>query len=284
MGRNDAYRRTLVTPTISVVIPTHKRCEYLRIALKSVCEQSVQPSEIFVIDDAGDDATRSLVCEMSREVSGDLIYHTKKPDDYGGASSVNYGATLSRGEVLAFLDDDDRWAPNYLRDALERLSRVDGAVYTAMMVDRGDSIHPYKCLPQNLNSQNIWKHIALYNPGAQMSNLVIYRKVFIDLGKVDVSMYPASYDKDLFIRLLDAGYSYDVQKLPNVIYRRHGGNESKPSLDFASGLEIFYEKYHLRKASKVFTARTKLRVQYFKMRVSQHKWKNIIAHVVKYFL
>ena len=213
-----------------------------------------------------------------------IKYLRKIPDKFGGASSLNFGALNSSGKLIAFLDDDDRWEPEYLQKAVETFRSNDGAVYGAMMIERGKELKPWKMLLEGLNSSTIWEKFAVYNPGAQMSNLVMRKEVFEELGGIDVSMYPASYDKDLLIRLLDAGYSYSVHSDRNVIYCHHGENESKPSRNFARGLKYFYKKHNVKNRRLILRFRTYMRIYYYYFIDSESRLSRQIASVIRHFM
>jgi glycosyltransferase involved in cell wall biosynthesis len=100
---------------VSVVIPLHNGRATIRRTLESVIRQSGPPVEILVVDDgSGDDG--AAVCAGFPDVK--LIRQAGR----GVASARNTGLRAARGEWLAFLDQDDEWPANRLRDDLRLLS------------------------------------------------------------------------------------------------------------------------------------------------------------------
>lgn len=91
---------------ISVVIPAHNVAAYLREALTSVSQQTLQPNEIIVIDDGSTDETAHVV----QQAGATYRYQTQM----GAAAARNHGVALAQGDYLAFLDADDLWEPDKL--------------------------------------------------------------------------------------------------------------------------------------------------------------------------
>ncbi|MCD0473687.1 glycosyltransferase [Flavobacterium sp. EDS] len=93
----------MMTPLVTVIIPTYNRKEYLETAIQSVVDQSYKNIEIIVIDDGSTDNYAVSICDKF----SNCTYFYK---ENGGLSSArNYGINLSEGEFIAFLDDDDFW-------------------------------------------------------------------------------------------------------------------------------------------------------------------------------
>lgn len=103
------------TPAVSVVIPTHNRPELLAEAIGSLLQQTRPDWEAIIVDDA---STPPAVPPHDTRIR--VVRHDKGK---GGAACKNTGSTLARAPVLAFLDDDDLYAPNYLERALGVLDR-----------------------------------------------------------------------------------------------------------------------------------------------------------------
>ena len=94
---------------ISVVIPSYNRYEVLKRALASVYAQTHTPFEVIVIDDGSTDSTSKI-----QEDFPDVKYFYK---DNGGVSSArNFGVKCSSFEWVAFLDSDDEWDENKLKE------------------------------------------------------------------------------------------------------------------------------------------------------------------------
>lgn len=102
-------------PAISVVLPTHNRPELLGEAVGSLLQQTWTDWEAIIVDDA---STPPVVAPDDMRIR--VVRHSSGK---GGAAGKNTGATHARAPVIAFLDDDDLYAPNYLERALGVLAR-----------------------------------------------------------------------------------------------------------------------------------------------------------------
>jgi len=94
----------------SVIIPTHKRFEKLQRAVQSVVSQSYSNKQIIVVSDCYDEDT-AKICSMLDGKEDVLIM---KKNAKGPSESRNIGIEHARGDVIMFLDDDDRYEIDYL--------------------------------------------------------------------------------------------------------------------------------------------------------------------------
>ena len=101
-------------PRISVVIPAYNRAHLVGEAIQSVLDQDFPPHEIVVVDDGSTDDTAAVAARYPVRVISQ--------DNQGIGGARNRGITESSGELLAFLDSDDRWMPNRLSAQMRRLA------------------------------------------------------------------------------------------------------------------------------------------------------------------
>lgn len=97
-------------PRLSVIIPTFNRSELLLLALASVVAQTVRPHEIIVVDDGSTDATQDVLADFARQ-HADIELRVLRQENRGPSAARNAGVMAARGELIAFLDDDDIWLP-----------------------------------------------------------------------------------------------------------------------------------------------------------------------------
>jgi glycosyltransferase involved in cell wall biosynthesis len=110
----------MVAPRVSVVIPTYNRRMLLERALASVLAQTRRDFEIIVVDDGSTDDTKAMV-----QAHAGARYFFQA--NAGPAKARNTGIRAARGDLIAFLDSDDVWLPNFLEvqtDVLERHRQV----------------------------------------------------------------------------------------------------------------------------------------------------------------
>jgi glycosyltransferase involved in cell wall biosynthesis len=97
-------------PLVSVVTPTHNRAQFLRRAMASLQAQTRSDFEWIVVDDGSSDETPKVL-----EQCGDgRLVRVRLDPNRGVAAARNAGLRQARGELVAFLDDDDEYLPEYL--------------------------------------------------------------------------------------------------------------------------------------------------------------------------
>jgi len=108
---------------ISAVICTYKRADYLRTALRSLCEQSLprEQYEIIVIDNAGETETERVVSEFKNH--GVDLHYVIEPQ-IGLSHARNKALDEARGEYIAYLDDDARADAHWLESLVETFEEV----------------------------------------------------------------------------------------------------------------------------------------------------------------
>lgn len=95
-------------PSVSVIVPTYNRAGMLVKAVESVLEQTFRDFELIVVDDGSTDKTGEVI----NKYSGRVRYFAK--ENGGVASARNLGLIMSRGDLVAWLDDDDFFYPRKL--------------------------------------------------------------------------------------------------------------------------------------------------------------------------
>jgi hypothetical protein len=109
-------------PCASVIIPTYQRRDYVKRAVESVLAQTYPDFELIVVDDGSTDGTGAALAALDPR----LRYH--RQPHRGVAAARNAGLRLARGEIVAFLDSDDRWLSHHLEVVTEALARHPAAV------------------------------------------------------------------------------------------------------------------------------------------------------------
>ena len=121
--------KAAANPKVSVVITTHNRSSLLPRAVRSVLAQSYEDYELIIVDDCSTDNTPDVI----RTFVDSRIRVVRHADNMGQSAAINTGIRLSRGEYIAFLDDDDEWVDQKLLRQVQTLDASDprvGLVYT----------------------------------------------------------------------------------------------------------------------------------------------------------
>lgn len=95
----------MTSPLVSVIVPTYNGARYIRSMIESVLDQTYGNFELIVVDDKSTDETIQIVKEYT-DPRIRLIVRRKN----GGSDAARMkGLRASRGEIIAFLDQDDRF-------------------------------------------------------------------------------------------------------------------------------------------------------------------------------
>jgi len=105
-------------PLISVVIPSFNHASYIEEAVRSVLTQPVTDLELVIIDDGSQDDSVAIVGTID-----DPRIRLITQDNQGAHAAINRGLLEARGQYLAILNSDDRFAPGRLPAALDILTR-----------------------------------------------------------------------------------------------------------------------------------------------------------------
>lgn len=96
---------------VSVVMCTYNRAWIIDRAIESIMGQSYQDFEIIIIDDGSTDNTSNHLKQL---YSDERIHIVTSQVNRGVAVSRNIGLKKAKGELIAYLDSDNLWYPNYL--------------------------------------------------------------------------------------------------------------------------------------------------------------------------
>jgi glycosyltransferase involved in cell wall biosynthesis len=98
--------------SLSILIPTRDRPEFLLEALGSVATQTHPELELIVVRDGGAPLTAEALGAIGGlDFPASIVEHDG--DSEGAAVTRNRGLAKARADAVAFLDDDDLWAPDH---------------------------------------------------------------------------------------------------------------------------------------------------------------------------
>ncbi len=210
--------------TISVAIATYNRSAMVREAVLAALRQSRTPLEIVVSDDASTDDTVSVI----RKLGVRLIRQTRNS---GGVANWNAAIEATRGELIAWCSDDDRFLPGHLEasaaylDAHPEIGLVHSGFFDSFETGNGERQEARPLRPAAVLGKGglIPYLIRYYDWPFHPSTMVMRRAVWQQVGPFNAA-YQFS-DTDWFIRAVER---FPVASLARhgVINRRHPGNWS----------------------------------------------------------
>ena len=261
--------------SISVVIPAYNSEALLTEAIASVYDQTIEPSEVIVVNDGSTDGTEALLERLAPALPPTFRWFSKP--NGGSASARNAGLKFATGRLLAFLDHDDRWLPEKLVRQLDQFIADPELMlsFTAMNVVRYEraadgslirgpedratprssrtrrhgvaEISPAS-LPPNWNSTQESLLRTLVSQEAligSLSSVMVRREVFEVVGMFNEEL-SVTDDFLMWLKMAAAGMKFEYMPEPMVEYRMHEGNlhGDRPALwnDLASVYDEFLAK------------------------------------------
>jgi len=205
--------------TISVIIPTFNRQPILGRAIDSVLKQSKQADEVIVIDDGSSDGTDIFVRDSYPHIS--YLFQ----QNAGISNARNLGIRTAKSEWIAFLDSDDEWLPDKLKNqlsALDKSPQYKICHTNEIWVRNGRRVNQGK--KHEKSGGNIFERclpLCVISP----SSVIIHRSLFDSFGMFDESL-PVCEDYDLWLRLCAF---LPVLYLPEAQILKYGGHADQLS-------------------------------------------------------
>jgi glycosyltransferase involved in cell wall biosynthesis len=205
---------------VSIVIPTRNRSALLRTTLRSALGQKGANIEVIVVDEASADDTPSVLAGISDPRL--RVIRNDRPLGLPGAR--NRGGGEARGEWLAFLDDDDLWAPDKLVRQVHAATDASCEWAYTGAVNFEDRRIVYSRPP--IPPQDVVAALRQYNaiPGGG-SNVVMRRSTWRRVGPFEPRFRNGGEDWEMSIRLAKIGRPAWVCS-PLVGKRVHASNMS----------------------------------------------------------
>lgn len=129
---------------VSVIVPLYNKAPHVRRCLESIGAQTLKDFEVIVVDDGSTDASGAVAREFR-----DPRFQVVSQPNAGPGAARNRGVSLAQGDLLAFLDADDEWFPEFLDQNVRALDQAGPEVAT---VSSG-----YIEDPSGINPERMWR-------------------------------------------------------------------------------------------------------------------------------
>lgn len=225
--------------TVSVIIPTHDRAEFIGRAIDSVIKQSYPVLEIIVVDDASTDNTEEVI----NAIGDPRIRYIRHQKNYGGGIARNTGIEATTGEYVAFLDSDDIWLPNKIELQLSAIQNhphaekvVSYTQFKNIGVSQGD-IQPSR---GKYETETVADYLFLSGGEMLTSTLMLPRSLALTIGfRPGLKKHQ---DLDLCLRLEANGAIFTFIESPLMVWQNESGIKRISKLqDYKISLEWIRE-------------------------------------------
>src|SRR5258706_4760157 len=205
---------------VSVVITAYNVAAFIAETLESVFAQSFTEFEVIIINDGSPDTEEFELAIMPYR---ERIRYLKQ-ENLGASAARNTGLRAARGELIAFLDADDLWLPNYLAEQLRFIGEYGcdlacaNALIFGVSADAGQSY--MDSLMSGAPPEGLVTFLELVNADRSLitSGVVVRRDLVLEVGLFDEALRNAQ-DFDLWLRLARHGARLAYQRKVLLSYR-----------------------------------------------------------------
>jgi glycosyltransferase involved in cell wall biosynthesis len=227
-------------PVFSIIIPCFNAAATLLETLACLQAQTLTDWEALLVDDGSSDATHEIIAQAAL---ADPRLHLLRNPRKGPSAARNHGVTQAQGQIIAFCDADDLWAPQKLARMAALFERAQTDVVFARIGffrDRPDDAQVFSTVPQEaLGIATLLGE----NPVCTMSNLCIRKTCFTTSGGFDEALVH-NEDLEWLIRIAGAGAQIVGHDETLVWYRNN-----------AFGLSADFDAMRAGRAAAIATAR-----------------------------
>jgi glycosyltransferase involved in cell wall biosynthesis len=227
----------MTMPEVSVIIPTRNRRRFLGRAIRSALFQTGVELEVLVVDDGSTDGTE----EMLSSVQNARLRYLRNAVPVGVGAARNIGISRANGRWIAFLDDDDVWAPTKVAQQVEAMvtNRKSWSYAGDVMVDEALNILSGGPPPP---PDDVVRLLHRHNSvPAGASNVLVAADALAAAGPFDPEL-TTSEDWDMWIRLARIGPPEWVCR-PLVAISYHDRNTSRDVATMIRQLDVVAGRY-----------------------------------------
>ncbi len=235
----------MMTPAITVVLPTYNGAEFVQESIESVLAQDLESFELIICDDASTDDT----WHMLQAYAGPNCRIVRNDVNLGLFPTLNRLMAAAQSPWIHLWSQDDRMLPGCL-DATLRFAAIHpevAMIYSRMLfIDEegrhrsdGEVDSTPAVVPSKLAAQIMYFFGSI---AGNIANVSLRRDAFLSLGGFRDDM-KVSGDYEFWARLSES-YPIGFIATPLVALREHRGQFSK---QFSSALEFIRENGEIRR-------------------------------------
>jgi O-antigen biosynthesis protein len=245
-------------PVVSVVMVLYGGWQIARRAIRDLVDNTSQPFELLLVDNASPDSTQVRVQE---EVVGGKLIVNETNRGFGNAS--NQGAEAARGRYVCFLNSDALVLPGWLEPLLETLESdpSNGAVVPLFLNEDGsiqeagsviDSIGYAHAVGSGADPSQLEYRFRREVDFGSAACLLVGRDVFTEVGGFDPCYEPAYFeDVDLCFKLRRRGLRTMYEPRSRVVHVRFGSGDAETARRLMeANRHIFVERWNERLAQR----------------------------------
>ncbi|SNZ20155.1 glycosyltransferase family 2 protein [Cohaesibacter gelatinilyticus] len=239
---SEAAKQLNSSPTVSVVIPCYNQPKDLHRCLDSLVDQSYKNFEVLVCDDGSEEDMAAVTDCFADRLA---IYFLTDTNFGGPARPRNRGIAASRGQYIAFLDADDWWAADKLKQSVAALENGADIVYHDLFVVRSADQCSFNDKISSTPVPNpAFESLLCLGVSIPNSSAVVRKESLIKIGSITEDRDLVSVeDYDTWIRLSRVTERFTRLSDCLGFYWVGGGNISAPSSKQMERIKKLYAQY-----------------------------------------
>ena len=172
---------------LSVIIPLYNKQELIVNCLSSILSQTELPDEIVIVNDGSTDDSLESAKKFIEKNKNNIKINIINQVNSGVSAARNNGVLASRNNLIAFLDADDEWQPDFIEKMLKLIQQFPDAVmyssFHRIKDSDGNFFKPKSVLPDDFSGyiENYAK-IAKVMPIVHSSKVILRKKEFLEIG------------------------------------------------------------------------------------------------------
>lgn len=214
MGSAGFESSNPANPAVSVVVPVYNKASTIERTLKSIQQQTFTDFEVLVVDDGSKDDSAAIAARINDE-----RFRVVQQPNAGEGAARNRGIRESRAELIALLDGDDEWEPEFLEAVTDLARRYPEAGLLAAGYRRnyaGQFERETTVAPAGSSTTcriDDYFRCAMEGDFVTSSSVAIRRRVFGEVGML-LEGEPIGADRELWARIaLKYPFAYDSRIL-----------------------------------------------------------------------
>ena len=238
-------------PLVSVIIPVYNTAAYVKQTIESVLAQTWANKEIIVVNDGSTDETPSILIQFGNSIQ--VIHQENK----GLGAARNTGIRAAQGDLIAFIDADDLWEPEFLETQVTALTSnpdVDIVYCWWSYIDQYGNQLPQQ--DRFSKSGDLLQTLITSNRIPIMATLL--RRKCVETTKGFDEDKLIIEDWDFWLRVAYQGYRFICTPKKLVKYRFHRNNMTlnieRSPLCYLNVIEKFFSNENLPEFAKELRA------------------------------
>jgi len=235
-------------PLVSVIVTTYNRKELLKETIDSILNQTFKDFELIVVDNFSD----YDFFEHIKSFNDSRIRVFQNQNNGIIAVNRNYGIKKSKGEFIAFCDDDDIWYESKLEKSIDIFrseSKVDIVSHAVYKTINGETSSKWPKTTK-INKLDIYNQLLFKGNFVGFCTVTVKKKVIEEINGFDESLdHLAVEDYDAWLNIAKLGKVFSLIDEPQA-ENRIGGFSTKNTLTQLNNLLSVIKKHYSHYNSK----------------------------------